>query len=318
MINHTPTRVTAAVCTMMCSDASLHEDAMRRHLSEQWDTGAGVLVAGSMGLMQQLPDGTYEALVRCAASVRRGGGELLVGIGDSAYHRTLERLRFACSHDIDGVVVLTPYLFPFEQHELVDYFRALADVSPKPVYLYNLPQATGCPLSMQTVLAVCDHPQIRGIKCSGDLARSWRVHEAIGHKVRVILAQPTATDLLLRLGVPDILDGIYAVLPVTTARLCSAAREQDWAAVRQMQSEINALLDAASGPHGVLAALGAFLNARGIDGQCHVAPTRPLTEEQRERWLNLPAVRCLLDRETGGRERQASSGTVPASPTPHR
>ena len=89
------TRLISALCTPLNDDGSLHVDGLAAHLDDQWRHGiAGVLVGGTMGLMQLLGDETYRELVRCSVQLSRGRGEILVGVGDTSFTRTLSRIRY--------------------------------------------------------------------------------------------------------------------------------------------------------------------------------------------------------------------------------
>lgn len=163
------TRLISAICTPLNDDDSLHVDGLAAHLDDQWRHGiTGVLIGGTMGLMQLLDDATYRDLVRHGVRLARGRGEVFVGAGDTSFTRTLHRIQYVGQFDIDGIVVLAPFFYPLEQTDLIAYFQGLADRSCKPVYLYDLPDLTKTALHLETVLQLSKHPNIHGIKCSGE------------------------------------------------------------------------------------------------------------------------------------------------------
>ncbi len=157
----------SAIGTPLTDAELLHEEGLAAHIEDQWSSGiTGLLVAGTMGLLQLLRDETYEALVRRSVEFSRGKGEVLVGAGDCGFARTRDRIAFLNTQKVDGVVVLAPYFLCFSQSELLDYFRGLADESRAPLYLYDLPQRTRCKIQLATALELSNHPNIRGIMCS--------------------------------------------------------------------------------------------------------------------------------------------------------
>ena len=171
------------------------------HLDDQWRNGiAGVLIGGSMGMMQLLDDQVYHDLVQYGVGMAQGHGEIMVGAGDASFTRTLHRIEFVEQFNVDGIVVLSPYFETFGQTDLIGYFTALADRSRKPLYLYDLPGVTRTKLELETVLQLSKHPNIRGIKCSGDLPSIWRLINSVGDAFRVIPAQPLIVDFLVRGG----------------------------------------------------------------------------------------------------------------------
>ena len=143
-----------------------------------------------MGLMQLLEDEVYHDLVQYGVGMGQGHGEIMVGAGDASFTRTLHRIQFVEQFNVDGIVVLSPYFETFEQSDLINYFRALADRIEKPLYLYDLPGVTRTRLELETVLQLSKHPNIRGIKCSGDWPSVWRLMNSVDDGFRVIPAQP--------------------------------------------------------------------------------------------------------------------------------
>ena len=71
-----------------------------------------------MGRMQLLDDKTYQDLVRYTARLAAGRGEIMVGVGDTSFVRTLRRIEYAQQFDVDGAVVLSPFLHPLSQPDL--------------------------------------------------------------------------------------------------------------------------------------------------------------------------------------------------------
>ena len=183
----------SAVGTPLTPDETLHVDGFERHLADQWRAGmTGVLIGGTMGLMQLLSDATYRQLVEHGARAGAGRGEVMIGAGDASFARTRDRIKILNEHRLDGVVVLAPYLWKFTQDELVDYFTELADFSRSPLYLYDLPGLTGTKLTFETVLAVAKHPNVRGIKCSCEFGWTRQLIDMAPQGFRVIAAQAVA------------------------------------------------------------------------------------------------------------------------------
>lgn len=286
----------SAISTPLREDDSLHIEGIEAHLEDQWRNGiSGALVAGSMGRMQLLSDQTYRDLVEHSVRITAGRGEILVGVGDTSFARTTDRIRIVERFDIDGVVVLTPFFMPFTQDELVDYFRALEDISNKPLFMYDLPQLTGTKLQVETVLAVARHPNVAGIKCSDNFANTRPLFDAGVEGFRIIVAQPLLLDMLIRDGVREHLDGIYAVAPKWTVAIAEAAERGDWDEAKRRQKRLSTFLTLLRDHYPILPACSAIMNERGIPGKVYCAPRRALTDEQRDRLLAEPIVEELLE-----------------------
>jgi 4-hydroxy-tetrahydrodipicolinate synthase len=197
------------------------------------------------------------------------------------------------SRKVDAVVVVTPYLIKFTPAELVSYYRALADASHHPLYLYDLPGLTGVKLDYDTVERVSNHPNIFGIKASCEADWTRELIHRMGDRFRIIIAQPLIMDKLLREGVYEHLDGIYSVAPKWTMSLVRAAEKGDWDTAAAYQQRFVKLLDIVKAT-GVFAAVTAILNARGIPGKCSPAPMRQFDAAECAKVVQDPFVQELI------------------------
>lgn len=286
-------RLISAVGTPLTSDEGLQREGLEALLAAQWASGIdGVLVAGTMGLLQLLREETYAQLVERSVALCRGQGELLIGVGDAGFARTADRIRYTNRFAIDGVVVVTPYLVRFQRAELVDYFTALADLAKAPLFLYDLPSLTGVRLETELVLELSKHPNIAGIKCSGSLEDALELIERADDRFRVIVAQADRVDALCRQGIRHHLDGVYSLVPEWTNNIARAAEREDWAAAAAAQRLVSETLKVLH-QYGVFPTYSALLNARGIGGSFAPRPLRPLAEETRRTLLESPLVESL-------------------------
>jgi len=286
-------RLISAVGTPLTSDENLHSEGLEAILAAQWASGIdGVLVAGTMGLLQLLREATYAQLVEESVPLCRGKGELLVGVGDAGFARTADRIRYTNRFAIDGVVVVTPYLIPFQREELLDYFSALADLTRVPLFLYDLPSLTGVRLETDLVLELSKHPNIAGIKCSGSLEDALDLIERADPSFRVIVAQADRVDQLCQQGIHHHLDGVFSLVPEWTNNIARAAENEDWVAAAAAQRLVSETLKVLH-QYGVFPAYSALLTARGIPGSFAPRPFRVLDEGRRRELLASPLVESL-------------------------
>lgn len=288
----------SAIGTPLTDAELLHEQGLAAHIEDQWSSGiTGLLVAGTMGLLQLLRDETYQALVRRSVELSRGKGEVLVGAGDCGFARTRDRIAFLNTQQVDGVVVLAPYFLTFNQAELLDYFRSLADESRAPLYLYDLPQRTRCKIQLATALELSNHPNIRGIKCSDEPTYARELRDALDaegkDQFRLIIAQAGMVDVLVRGGFREHLDGMFAIAPRLSVEITRCAHRGEWDAAGASQRRLNALQKLVI-RHGVFPTMTAMLNGRGIPGNFAPRPLQPLDAATRDALLADDAMMELL------------------------
>ena len=273
-----------AIGTPLTEEEELHEEGLEIELADQWNHGiSGVLVAGSMGVMQLLTEATYRRLIERAVELSTGRGEVLIGAGDTSFARTRDRIQFINQFKVDAVAVLTPFFCKFGPPELLNYYRMLADVSKAPLYLYDLPGATGVKITRETTLELAKHPNIRGIKCSDDFADTRQLIDAAPDDFRVIVAQPFLTDMLIRHGVLEHLEGIWAIMPKWTIALGQCADKGDWVGAAKYQQQMFAVRDLLIVKYG-FGSFSNMMNARGIPG-CFVPKPFPKLDDAKAKGL---------------------------------
>lgn len=294
------THLINAVCTMLDEKEDLHREGMAAHIEAQWSNGAsGILVGGTMGLMQMQKTSTWLDMVEFSCEAERRKGEVIVGVGDLSTYRTLERIEAVAPFRPDGVVIITPFFPRLPEDALHAYFKAVADESPLPVYLYYLPSLTGVPLTVEFVARLASHPNIHGIKISAEYSWVKQLEEVLDEDAfRVIVAQAPLLSTLVRLGVREQLDGIYAVLPAYTAEIIRAAEAGEYEHAELLQSRLNQLLRELAHGGGVFPRCNVLLEAQDIEGVCFPRPFLPVSQAEKEEFLNSDLVRFLLSPPT--------------------
>ncbi|UUO07824.1 dihydrodipicolinate synthase family protein [Blastopirellula sp. J2-11] len=291
------TRLISAICTPIHSNGDLHAEGLTAHIEAQIAAGIdGLLVAGTMGLMQLQTDATYEKLIEESVSIASARTEMWVGVGDASYHRTLARIRIAERQPVDGLVILTPYLMKFTEQELLRYYLQLADAANKPLFLYDLPGLTGTALSMELIEQVVAHPNVHGLKCTRDWQWTTELWERFGERTRVVPAQPERVADLIRLGVPDNLDGLFAIFPNQSRALADAADQGQWEEAAQLQADLCRFLEIGRASK-LFGAVSSILNALGVPGLMAPAPYDQLSSEEQDQLLNDATIRRLIDNE---------------------
>lgn len=133
---------------------------------------AGFVVCGSTGEAAALSHAEQEAVLTTVSQAAPGVRRVL-GISGEHLGVTASRLRGLAGAGLAGVLLpAPPYIRP-SQAGLVDWFGQLADASPAPVIVYDIPYRTGSTLARDTLLALAAHPRIVGIKdCGGDFGKT--------------------------------------------------------------------------------------------------------------------------------------------------
>lgn len=259
-----------AVGTPLDDKGRLIERSFKRHLRDQCKNGVdGLLIMGTMGMMPCLSSKTYVQSADVAVEEVNGKAKAMVGVGDNSIERTIERIRFIKNLKIDAVVATTPFYFTSSQKDLVFYFTELADKSPFPLYLYDLPQRTKVKIEIETVLKLSEHKNIKGIKCSDDPAETRKLFDAFsGKEFEVISAHYDLIDVFLRYGMRLHLDGFFSLMPSWIKEIKIAYLKNDFEKITYIQKKMTWLRDEFL-KLGVFPAFTIAMNILGFEGRFH-------------------------------------------------
>lgn len=130
----------------------------------------GLFILGTTGEGPSLSyELRYKVTQRVCSQVD-GRVPVLVGITDTAFTESIKLSKKAADVGAEAVVATPPYYYATSQIELIKYFQRLADHSPIPLFLYNMPSHVKVNFAPETVKKLSEHPKIIGLKdSSGDL-----------------------------------------------------------------------------------------------------------------------------------------------------
>lgn len=135
---------------------------------------AGMVVLGSTGEGVELNDAETREVLSTAAQAAAPEKVLIAGVSRESVKATVELAEYATECRFDAVLARTPtYYAPQMSTAAVEhYFRSVADRSPLPVLLYNIPKFAPYMIPVDVVAELAQHPNIIGIKDStGDVER---------------------------------------------------------------------------------------------------------------------------------------------------
>lgn len=148
----------------------------------------GVLLCGSTGEAALLDERERDQLVEWARPLVADDRWLLVGVGGESTRQTIARAKRAAERGADAVLVVAPHYYSNAMtiDSLGAHYRAVADASPVPVLLYNIPKYMHFALDAGLVRQLSAHANIVGIKDSSgdlDLLRGYLASQSDGFSV---------------------------------------------------------------------------------------------------------------------------------------
>nr|WP_277895484.1 4-hydroxy-tetrahydrodipicolinate synthase [Enterococcus lactis] len=144
------------------------EKLIQFHLDEQTD---GLLVLGTTGESSTLTQSEEEKILQLTVKKVAGRVPVIAGAGTNNTKETIEKAKHFASLGADALLVITPYYNKTSDAGLAAHFTAIAEASPIPLILYNVPSRTGMSIPIHVLVDLAEHPNIIGLKeASGDMA----------------------------------------------------------------------------------------------------------------------------------------------------
>jgi len=262
----------------------VHRRALADNVARWMKTDlAGILALGSNGEAALLDDDECDAIV---ATVREGVPKtklLLAGTGRESTRDTINASKRAAAQGADAVLVRTPSYFKSQMTNdaLVAHFTAVADASPVPVLLYNLPGVTGISLTVPIVAKLAEHPNIPGMKeTSNDLERLGQFTALAPDRFRVFIGWAPVVYPALVSGATGGILAVANVLPDACVALYSHVRSGRHTDALALQHRLTPIAQLVTSVHGV-AGLKAAMEQVGHYGGPVRAPLLAASDKAR-------------------------------------
>jgi 4-hydroxy-2-oxoglutarate aldolase len=210
---------------------------------------------------------------------------LLAGTGVETTHGTIELTKEAADRGVDGVLVKNPFYYKNQMTFDVYYshYTAVADASPVPVVIYNVPSFTGISLEAKLIIELAKHPNIRGLKeTSGDVRLIseilWNTDPA---KFAVLAGSAPVLFPNLVTGVRGGIVALACAAPKATLMLYRSFAGGDLKKAAAVQRIIAPAAAAVTAKYGI-AGLKAAMEMEGFEPGIPRKPLLPLKQPQRE------------------------------------
>ena len=222
---------------------------------------AGYVVLGSNGEAGYLTEREKVQVWQTARQAIPSDRVMLAGTGCESTRGTIALTRQAAQAGADVALVVTPHYYggKMTPDGLVHHFQAVAEDSPIPVVLYNVPKFTHVDVDAATVTRAAQHPNVVGIKDSGgNVAKLADVVRRTGPSFQVLAGSAGFFFAGLALGAVGGVLALANVAPreaVDIQRLFEAGRWDEAAELQRRMIPVNAAVTARFGIAGLKAAL---------------------------------------------------------------
>ncbi len=274
-----------AVITPMTPEGELNESAFRKVLEFNIQAGVhGFWIAGGSGESILISEDENQRIAQIAVDQIRGRIGTIMHVSAPTTAAAVRNAENAARAGVDSICGLPPCFYGTGDEELVEFYRSVGRAADLPLFVYNLPDATGVEITPELAKKIQDNvPQLVGLKHSApNFKNVWKfsqmgLHCFMGFSCLMLPA--------LTVGAVGSVDGPPNVAPEPFLEIWEAYQAGDWKRAQDAQDRAAHIFNLFEGEYGpYIGVLKSLLSRRlGVDCGDPRPPSLPLREEQANR-----------------------------------
>lgn len=242
-----------------------------------------LVVAGTTAESATLSKTEKKEVLDACIKYNAGRLPIVYGLGGNNTQAILDEIEETDFSQIDAVLSVSPYYNKPTQAGIIAHYSLIADHSPVPVILYNVPGRTMSNVSFQTTIQLAQHPNIIGMKeASGDLSQCMRIAARMPEDFLLISGDDILTPSMRVIGGQGVISVLANAYPEIFKTICHGNLDESKKAAFRLL-DINPLMYEESNPVG----LKFLMKELGICGDTVRLPLLPASESLKERIKNL-------------------------------
>lgn len=268
-----------ALVTPFSEDSNIDFKALKRLLVH---TAKGVdyfVVMGTTGESATLSKEEKKSVLKFVMDNNPKKLPVVYGIGGNNTRQVVDEIKSTDLEGVSAILSVSPYYNKPSQEGVYQHFISIADASPLPIILYNVPGRTGSNLTAATTLRLASHSKIAGIKeASGNLEQCMKIAKEKPKDFMLISGDDMLTLPIYSIGGVGVISVLANALPQVFKRIrvnFEAGKLSQAQAAQFKILDINSPMYEEGNPTGVKY----LLNLMGI---CKPHVRLPLTEPSRE------------------------------------
>jgi len=208
---------------------------------------------------------------------------IVVGFGGNDTQSVISNIKSQDFSKIDAILSVSPYYNKPNQRGIIEHYKAIAEISPVPVILYNVPGRTGSNINAETTLELSKQKNIIAIKeASGNLLQIMHILQHKDDDFLVISGDDALTFPMLALGADGVISVAAMAEPNKYSQMVKKSLEGKFDEAKKLHFEVlditNAIFEDGN-PAGIKAAL----NLQGIIENNLRLPLVPVNEKVMEK-----------------------------------
>jgi 4-hydroxy-tetrahydrodipicolinate synthase len=229
-----------ALITPFNNDHSIDFDALSRIIEQQITGGTNYFVMlGTTGESATLSNEEKSAVVSHIKKVNAGRLPLVLGVGGNNTSDVVEKLTSLDSDGLTAILSVSPYYNKPNQQGIIYHYNEVANASPLPIILYNVPGRTGSNMTASTQLELAKHPNIVATKeASGNMEQVMSILKDKPADFLVISGDDALTFPILACGGSGVISVINHIFPRTFSGMVKSALQGDFIAAKAAHERV--------------------------------------------------------------------------------
>jgi 4-hydroxy-tetrahydrodipicolinate synthase len=282
------TGVGTALVTPFTRNGAVDDAGVKRLARRQLDAGVHFLVpCGTTGESPTLSIEEKRRIVELIAEEVNGKVPILAGAGGYDTQEVIHAAAEMKKAGATGLLSVTPYYNKPTQEGLYQHYKAIADSTPLPIVLYNVPGRTGCNIEPATVVRLAAIENIVGVKeASGNMAQMAEICHDVPDDFLVVSGDDALTVPLMAIGGRGIISVASNEIPSEMSQMVEAGGRGDFVTARAIHKKIVPLLlgnfiESSPGP------VKFAMSAMGLCEEVYRLPMVPIKDASKQKILTV-------------------------------
>lgn len=275
--------VIPAVLSVFDKDENLDEQGTREFIRYllSFDIG-GLYVTGSTA--ETFLMNSEERMRQLEIIMEEVGDKVpvVVHVGAMSTRASIELAKHAEKLGAAGVSSVPPFYFKYNQDQIYNYYKDVAEATSLPMIVYNIPLAGM--MTVDQIIRLAGIENVKGMKYTGTaLFEVTQIREAVKDGFLIYGGCDELGSSNIALGVDGIIGSFYNVISDLYLRIWKAVKESDIPAATALQAKAVHVIFAGINSGSMMAAMKVWLRAAGIPGGWSRRPFSNFTEEEEEK-----------------------------------
>lgn len=277
-----------ALITPFKKDYSVDTESLAAIVEHQIANGTDYFVVlGTTGESATLSDAEKQLVIDTIREANNGRLPLVLGIGGNHTAAVCDNMQHADLRGFSAILSVSPYYNKPNQEGIYHHYKAIADIAPLPIIIYNVPGRTGSNMTWETQCRIAELPNMAATKeASGNMEQVMQLMTRKPDNFLVISGDDALTFPMLACGASGVISVINHAYPKPFSGMVKAALNKNWDEARKLHNTIleGALAIFADGSPG---GIKVMLNEMGLCENVVRQPLWPVSEAVEKRLRNL-------------------------------